>query len=116
MFVLIFRYKALIGLLFYFLDRGQKLNASAEDREFCLKATSLYFILLGVPGSGAFKIFHPVLYNKALDTFKLALKLHLVSTMITRFYHVLSLTNRLSFSKGTLKSEEKTCKFKEAER
>ena len=35
-------------------------------------------ILLGIPGSGAFKIFHPVLYNKALDTFKLALKLHLV--------------------------------------
>ena len=51
----------------------------ASDRDLGLKATSLYFALLAIPGSSAFKVFHPVLYNKALDTFKLAMKLHLVS-------------------------------------
>jgi condensin-2 complex subunit D3 len=60
------------------MDSGQKLNAATSMRGKCLKSASLYFILLGIPGSGAFKIFHPVLYNKALDTFKLAMKLHLV--------------------------------------
>ncbi len=71
-------YKALIALMFYYMETGQKYNASPIEREKCLRATGLYFILLGIPGSGAFKIFHPVLYNKALDTFKLTLKLHLV--------------------------------------
>ena len=72
------KYKALIALLFYYMESGQKLEASSAMSSYCLKSASLYFILLGIPGSGAFKIFHPVLYNKALDTFKLALKLHLV--------------------------------------
>ena len=73
------KYKSLIALLFYYMENGQKLEATASMRSYCLKSASLYFILVGIPGSGAFKIFHPVLYNKALDTFKLALKLHLVN-------------------------------------
>jgi hypothetical protein len=60
------------------MHRGQQFNAGAESRNLCLKATSLYFILLAIPGSSAFNIFHPVLFAKALETFKLALKLHLV--------------------------------------
>lgn len=72
------KYKSLIALLFYYMEKGHKFDATPLLRSTCLKATSFYFILLGIPGSGAFKIFHPVLYNKALDTFKLALKLHLV--------------------------------------
>ena len=74
------RYKALIALLFYYMETGQKFEATSRMRTYCLKSTSLYFVLLGVPGSGAFKIFHPVLYNKALDTFKMAMKLHLVKS------------------------------------
>lgn len=54
-----FRYKALISLLFCMMQRGQSFDASSEDRELCLKATSLYFILLALPGSGAYTIFHP---------------------------------------------------------
>ena len=34
-------------------------------------------VLLGLPGSGAFKIFHPVLFSKALDSFSLVSKLKL---------------------------------------
>jgi hypothetical protein len=60
------------------MHRGQQFNAGAESRNLGLKATSLYFILLAIPGSSAFNIFHPVLFAKALETFKLALKLHLV--------------------------------------
>ena len=72
-------YKSLIALLFYFMDAGQNFSATSRDRDLCLKSTGLYFVLLAIPGSGAFKIFHAVLYNKALDTYKLATKLHLVS-------------------------------------
>ena len=71
------RYKKLIALLFYLLDRGQRLEAKSFEREQCCRAAGLYFVLLSLPGSGAFSIFHPVLFNRALDTFKLATKLRL---------------------------------------
>ena len=75
-----FRFRSLLALLFHHMEIGQRLDGGCgDDRELGLKATSLYLVLLAIPGSTAFKIFHPVLYNKALDTFKLALKLHLVS-------------------------------------
>ena len=73
-----FRHKSLIALLFYLMHSGQQYNANSQERSLCLKATSLYFILLSVPGSSAFSIFHPVLFAKAMETFKLAIKLHLV--------------------------------------
>jgi hypothetical protein len=79
LYLLDFRYKALIAFLYYNIQRGQQIGSSSELRNLCLRSTSFYFILLGIPGSGAFNIFHPVLFAKALETFKLALKLHLVS-------------------------------------
>ena len=54
------------------------------DRHKGTKAAGLYFILLGLPGSGAFKIFHPVLYNKSLDTFKLVMSLNLARSSPAR--------------------------------
>jgi len=54
----------------------------SADRDLGLKATGLYFILLAIPGSSAFNIFHPMLYTKALSVFKLANKLHEVSTIL----------------------------------
>ena len=74
------QYKSLLPLLCYYMECGQKIEATPLSRNLCLSATSLYFVLLGTPGSGAFKIFHPLLYKKALDTFKIALKLHLIRT------------------------------------
>ncbi|TRY62148.1 hypothetical protein TCAL_11306, partial [Tigriopus californicus] len=70
-------YRSLIALLFHFMDSGQKFESGHVERQLCLQATSLYFIFLALPGSGAFKIFHPVLYQKALSTFKLSTKLKL---------------------------------------
>ena len=59
------------------MNRGQKFDAASAERELACKSTSFYFALLALPGSGAFKIFHPVLFKRALDTLKLASKLHL---------------------------------------
>ena len=73
-----FRFKSLVALLFHHIEIGQRRGSCYEgaDRDLGLKATSLYFILLAIPGSSAFNIFHPMLYSKALTTFKLATKLH----------------------------------------
>ena len=58
--------------------RGSVRNITIGDRDLGLKATGLYFVLLSIPGSSAFNIFHPMLYNKALDSFKLATSLQKV--------------------------------------
>lgn len=71
------RIKTLVALLFYFIEKGLRLESSSSEREMCFKATNLYFLLLALPGSGAFEIFHAVLFNKALSTFKLAMKLQI---------------------------------------
>lgn len=69
------------------MDNGQKLRGGGDsgyagaDRDLGLKATGLYFIFLAIPGSSAFNIFHPMLYGKALSTFKLAMKLHEVGKL-----------------------------------
>ena len=44
--------------------------AKVHDRLESVAAASLYFTFLGMPDSGAFKIFHPLLFTKALDVFK----------------------------------------------
>ena len=80
-----FRFRSLIALLFHHIEIGQRVSGGGSgyiggaDRDLGLKATGLYFILLAIPGSSAFNIFHPMLYSKALSSFKLANKLHEVS-------------------------------------
>ena len=39
-----------------------------EARLCAVHAAQLYVVLLQVPGSSAFKLFHPMLFQKALDT------------------------------------------------
>ncbi|XP_071957014.1 condensin-2 complex subunit D3-L-like, partial [Antedon mediterranea] len=41
------------------------------QREAATLATTLYLIILQIPGSGAFNILHPIIFEKALETFKL---------------------------------------------
>lgn len=67
--------KGLMSLLFYYIFRGQRYDAKEEDRELGIQAASLYFLLLSVPGSNAFRVFHPVMYLKALDILRLTTKL-----------------------------------------
>ncbi|XP_076054806.1 condensin-2 complex subunit D3-L-like isoform X2 [Oratosquilla oratoria] len=68
--------KSLLALLFFYIHRGQRYDAKEEAREVGIQASSLYFLLLCVPGSSAFRLFHPVLYLKALDVMRLTTKLN----------------------------------------
>lgn len=68
--------KNLLAFVFYYVHTGQRYDAREEDRDLGVQAASLYFLLLCVPGSNAFRVFHPVLYLKALDLFRLTTKLH----------------------------------------
>ncbi|XP_015602262.1 condensin-2 complex subunit D3 [Cephus cinctus] len=63
---------SLLAVLAYLMKSGQSSMADEDSRLSCLKATSLYFMLLAVPGSNAFHVFHPNLYHKAMETFKLS--------------------------------------------
>ena len=68
------KYKVLVALLYHYMERGQEM-ATGEQERLAIQAAGLYLVLLGLPGSGAFKIFHPVLFSKALDIFTLVSKL-----------------------------------------
>ena len=73
------KYKVLIALLYHHMEKGLEQYREARERELCLLASSLYLVILGLPGSGAFKIFHPVLFSKALDVFGFVSKLKLTA-------------------------------------
>lgn len=67
--------RALLAVLTYLTKRGQAFDASQDSRQRCLRATSLYLVLLSVPGSNAFQAFHPVLYEIVLKTLSLSSRL-----------------------------------------
>ena len=71
------KYKVLVALLYHYMERGMEMASGEQERNLAIQAAGLYLVLLGIPGSGAFKIFHPVLYSKALDIFTLVNKLGL---------------------------------------
>ncbi|KAK2584527.1 hypothetical protein KPH14_006897 [Odynerus spinipes] len=62
---------ALLSVLYYIIKTGQRDEANETDKKTCLSATSLYFILLAIPGSHAFNVFHPNLYKTAIGSLKL---------------------------------------------
>ena len=77
------KHPLLLALIFYYIERGSRqaefrfyqsssgtMNKKMSHRLESVSAASLYFTFLGMPGSGAFKIFHPLLFTKALDVFK----------------------------------------------
>ena len=69
------KYKALISLLCHYMEKGMQMFREERERQLGLRAASLYLVILGLPGSGAFKIFHSVLFSRALDTLTLVTKL-----------------------------------------
>ncbi|KAF7400975.1 hypothetical protein HZH66_006159 [Vespula vulgaris] len=62
---------ALLSVLYYIIKSGQRDEANRTSKQTCLNATSLYLMLLAIPGSRAFNIFHPNLYKKAIESLKL---------------------------------------------
>ena len=72
--------KGLKALVFFYIHRGQRYDAREKERDYGIKAASLYFLLLCVPGSNAFRVFHPVLYMKTIEILKLSSKLKVGSS------------------------------------
>ncbi|KOC70860.1 Condensin-2 complex subunit D3 [Habropoda laboriosa] len=64
--------RALLAILGYIIKTGQSKEADVDSRQSCLYATSLYFVLLAIPGSSAFNVFHPNLYQHAIETLKIS--------------------------------------------
>lgn len=63
--------RALLAVLGYIMKCGQCKEADEDSRQSCLHATNLYFVLLAVPGSSVFNVFHPNLYQRAIETLKI---------------------------------------------
>ncbi|KAK2566128.1 Condensin-2 complex subunit D3, partial [Acropora cervicornis] len=64
-------HKVLISVLYSFIDSGDKSLHPGPKLESCIMAANIYIILIKVPGSGAYNIFHPLLFQKALDVLRL---------------------------------------------
>ncbi|KAI0221272.1 Condensin-2 complex subunit D3 [Lamellibrachia satsuma] len=64
-------HRSLIALLYYIMETAQRRLASAAQKEAGIVAAAVYFSIIKIPGSGAFHVFHPMLFQKAVDSFKL---------------------------------------------
>ncbi|XP_014681011.1 PREDICTED: condensin-2 complex subunit D3-like [Priapulus caudatus] len=67
--------KGLVAVLFYLIERGHQ-EIEDSDVRFnaklnAIEAAGLYCMLVSIPGSGAFKVFHPILYSRILDLTKI---------------------------------------------
>ena len=58
---------SLLALIGFFIDRGSTLSSSHEERQRCFEAAKMYFTMICIPGSMAFRVFHQMLYMKALQ-------------------------------------------------
>ncbi|XP_070565322.1 condensin-2 complex subunit D3-L-like isoform X2 [Ptychodera flava] len=64
-----FSHRTLISLLNYFIQCPER--CSAHQKQAAALSANVYFILTSIPGSVAYKVFHPVLFQKAVDVLKL---------------------------------------------
>ncbi|KAM7435860.1 Condensin-2 complex subunit D3 [Porites harrisoni] len=65
-----FSHKALISLLHSFIGSCNKSTKAGPKLESCILASNIYIVLVQIPGSGAYKVFHPLLFQKALDVLR----------------------------------------------
>nr|XP_058971616.1 condensin-2 complex subunit D3-L-like [Pocillopora verrucosa] len=66
-----FSHKVLISLLHSFIESCDKTSKAGPKLESCVLAANIYVVLVQIPGSGAYKVFHPLLFQKALDVLRL---------------------------------------------
>ncbi|KAG8434741.1 hypothetical protein GDO86_012914 [Hymenochirus boettgeri] len=59
---------SLVAMLFHFIQAGTNKKANCMQRIFAMNAAGLYFLLLEIPGSVANQVFHPVLFDKCVNT------------------------------------------------
>jgi len=65
----------LLAMLGYIMKTGQHPETDEDSRQACLEATSLYLMFLTIPGSNAFRVYHPNLYQRAIETLKMSMNL-----------------------------------------
>lgn len=65
----------LLALTGFFIDRGSTLASSFDERELCFEAAKMYLTMICIPGSMAFRVFHQMLYMKALQLILLYVKI-----------------------------------------
>ncbi|XP_075858777.1 condensin-2 complex subunit D3 isoform X2 [Microcebus murinus] len=63
-------HSTLVALFYHFVQIVHKKNVNVQYREYGLHAAGLYFLLLEVPGSVANQVFHPVMFDKCIQTLK----------------------------------------------
>ncbi|XP_053126164.1 condensin-2 complex subunit D3 isoform X2 [Hemicordylus capensis] len=61
-------HKALVAVLYHFVQDAQSKKASVPQRLHALHAAGLYFLLVEIPGSVANQMFHSVMFEKCLQT------------------------------------------------
>ncbi|KAJ1175182.1 hypothetical protein NDU88_000473 [Pleurodeles waltl] len=61
-------HKALVAVLYHFIQLLESKKANVEQRLHGLHAAGLYFLLLEIPGSVANQVFHPVLFEKCMNS------------------------------------------------
>ncbi|XP_014472886.1 PREDICTED: condensin-2 complex subunit D3 isoform X1 [Dinoponera quadriceps] len=64
--------RGLLAVLDYIMKTGQRVGSDMASRQACLDATSLYLMLLTVPGSSVFSVYHPCLYERTMKTLKMS--------------------------------------------
>ncbi|XP_077865348.1 condensin-2 complex subunit D3-L-like [Saccoglossus kowalevskii] len=64
-------HRSLIALLYYFIHSADKHKSDIYQKEAAIYAANVYFVLISIPGCAAYNVFHPVLFQKALDVLKL---------------------------------------------
>ncbi|EEC10193.1 condensin, putative [Ixodes scapularis] len=67
-------YKALLGLLYTGISHGSSSTASVVHKKIALRFAKLYFNLVLVPGSNAYRIFQESLFERAIQTLRLPSK------------------------------------------
>ncbi|XP_015284682.1 PREDICTED: condensin-2 complex subunit D3, partial [Gekko japonicus] len=63
-------HNALVAVLYHFVQEAQNKKADVPQRLYALHAAGLYFLLVEIPGSIANRLFHPVMFEKCLQTFQ----------------------------------------------
>ncbi|XP_020601239.1 condensin-2 complex subunit D3-like isoform X2 [Orbicella faveolata] len=66
-----FSHRVLISVLHSFIESCDKTSNAGPKLESCVLAANVYIVLVQIPGSGAYKVFHPLLFQKALDVLRL---------------------------------------------
>ncbi|KAM4703395.1 condensin-2 complex subunit D3 [Rhinophrynus dorsalis] len=59
---------SLVAVLYHFIQTGESKKSGFMQRVLALHAAGLYFLLLEIPGSVANQVFHPVLFDKCVNT------------------------------------------------